>query len=206
MKYIITFLMLLTSVALSAQSAATIMDKSVDVYKKSNGMTAKFTVKYHSAKENRTETSDGIMNMKDNKFSFQTSDIMVWFDGKTQWSYLLNSEEVNITTPTEKDLLSSNPMAIMQSYKKHFRVEYNSDASSSVYNIVLTPKQKDDITKVEMRINKFTYIQELIAITTKDGNVCTIALKDVKTKVNQPNNSFVFDEEQFPDVEIIDLR
>ena len=44
-------------------------------------------------------TQEGTLLLKGNKFHLNTGDVETWFDGKTQWSYLRQNEEVNVSTP-----------------------------------------------------------------------------------------------------------
>ena len=46
------------------------------------------------------------------KYTMQTPQLKVWFDGRTQWTYLLNTGEVSITEPDASEQMASNPFAI----------------------------------------------------------------------------------------------
>lgn len=48
--------------------------------------------------------SAGVIELKGEKFVLKTDDGITWFDGKTQWSYLRSSDEVNISNPTGTEL------------------------------------------------------------------------------------------------------
>ena len=45
-----------------------------------------------------------------------------------------------------------------------------------------------------------------IAVFSKNGISSTIRISKMKTGVNQPDSYFVFNEKDYPDAEIIDLR
>jgi len=47
----------------------------------------------------------------------EMDEMQAWFDGKTQWAYMAQNNEVSITEPTEKELAETNPMAILSGYK-----------------------------------------------------------------------------------------
>lgn len=42
--------------------------------------------------------------MKGNKFKIEIPDAITWFDGTTQWVYIKDTDEVNITNPTGDEL------------------------------------------------------------------------------------------------------
>ncbi len=83
-----------------AQDAVAILDKAAQAYEQSNGIKATFSMHTHSDKQNISESFEGTIQMKGNKFHYSTPDMKVWFDGKTQWTYMEQTEEVNVTTPS----------------------------------------------------------------------------------------------------------
>ena len=72
--------------------------------------------------------------------------------------------------------------------------------------IELVPKKKSDIVRVELQIEKFSGLPASIAVFSKNGISSTIRISKMKTGVNQPDSYFVFNEKDYPDAEIIDLR
>ena len=62
--------------------------------------------------------------LKGNKFCLESGGIKTWFDGKTQWSYVEQNEEVNVSSPTPEEIQSVNPYALLTAYKKGFNYRY----------------------------------------------------------------------------------
>jgi outer membrane lipoprotein-sorting protein len=85
----------------------------------------------------------GTFTLKANKFFLEVDDMKVWFDGKTQWAYVPQSNEVSITEPTENELAETNPLAILQSYKSKCNMQFDKTKSTQQWTIVMIPKQKN---------------------------------------------------------------
>ena len=107
-----------------AQDAVTILDKSAQFYEQSNGIKAKFTLHTSIPQQNVSESLEGIIQMKGDKFKLETPDMTTWYDGKTQWVYVERNEEVNISTPTGDELQFTNPALVLRMYKKGFSAVY----------------------------------------------------------------------------------
>ena len=193
-----------------AQNAVSILDKAADAYENSNGISASFTLNTRSDVQKVSESFEGTIHMKGDKFTLVTPDMTTWFDGTTQWSYVERNEEVNVSTPTGEELQFTNPALLLRMYKKGFTPKYigESTASSgkSAYDIELTPKKKGDILKVELQIEKSSNFPTKIKVEAKNGISSTIHISNLKTGVNQPDDFFVFKESDYPDAEVIDLR
>ena len=88
---IITLLTLTVEPAyrLSGQSKSdpgAILEKTLQVYKAWGGMVVKFTFHSRNEQNGASESFEGILRMKNEKFVMTTPEMMVWFDGTTQWT------------------------------------------------------------------------------------------------------------------------
>lgn len=202
--------MLLVTFGISAQNASEILDKAASVYNNSNGISATFAIRTHSEQQNMAESFEGQITMKGDKFTLVTPDLITWYDGTTQWTYMTRTEEVNISTPSGDELQFTNPSILLNSYKKGFTAVYKGESTATngkaAYDIALTPKKKNDILQVELQIEKYASLPAGIAIKMKNGISNTIVISNVKTETNQPDSFFTFNEADYPDAEIIDLR
>jgi len=210
MKKIISIISLFVALNASAQNATSILDKAIEAYNNSNGLNASFTMRINYGGQNGIESFEGIVDMKGDKFAFKTPDVHLWFDGTTQWTYPVRSGEVNVNNPSDKELLASNPAVILRNYKSQFNAKYKGESTATngkaAYDIILTPKSKGDITNIQLQIDKLSYMQSSIVVTTRDGGSYTIRFNDIKTNANQSDALFVFNESEYPDAEVIDLR
>lgn len=195
---------------LHAQNPVSILDKAAEAYEKANGIKATFTMRTQSEAQQVNESLEGTIQMKGDKFVWQTPDMTTWFDGTTQWTYVPRNEEVNVSTPTGDELQFTNPALLLRSYKKGFKAAYKGESTASdgksAYEIELTPKKKGDIVRAILQIEKFTSFPAAITVESRNGMRSTIRIGKLETGVNQPDSFFVFKEADFPDAEIIDLR
>lgn len=202
---------LLLSVASFAQkNAEEVLSKAAVKYEQSGGISARFVSTITTPKNPNGEDIEGSIDTKDNKFVLITPGMRTIFNGTTQWVYLEESEEVNISNPTGEELQLVNPMLLLKSYKTDFTVSYKGEHvgqnGKSVYTTVLIPKKKNNITKIELQIDKISFMPSFITVSTKNEMNTTITIKDLKMNINKPDSYFVFNESDYPDVEIIDLR
>lgn len=193
-----------------AQDAVSILDKAAATYEESNGLTAHFTMQTRSDVQQVSESFEGTIHIKGDKFVLMTPDMTTWFDGTTQWSYVERTEEINVTTPTGEDLQTTNPAILLRSYKKGFTATYKGESTApngkAAYDVELVPKKKGDIIRVELQVEKFSSLPASIAVYAKNGISTTVRITRMETGVNQPDAFFVFNEKAYPDAEIIDLR
>ena len=195
----------------NAQSAnaESVIEKTSQLYKDWGGMDIRFATNIRSEKSGSSESFEGEIIMKNNKFVLKTPDMMTWFDGTTQWTYMPRNKEVNVITPTGSDLRLLNPMLLLQDYKKEFNVSYIGESTSAnakiAYDIALVPKKKDDIEKIEVQIEKNTSLPAKVVVIMRNDVRSTVTIKDIKAS-NPSDHLFTFPTADYPDAEIIDLR
>lgn len=192
-----------------AVDAGAVLDKTSQIYRQWDGMNIKFTMNIRSDKSGISESFEGTIAMKADKFILETPDIKTWFDGTTQWTYVSRTGEVNVHTPTGGDLQMLNPMLLLQGYQKDFNVSYIGESTSAnvktAYDVALIPRKKDDIEKIELQIEKGTSLLVKITVTMRNDMRNVIHVKTIKEAVF-PDDIFTFPESEYPDAEMIDSR
>jgi outer membrane lipoprotein-sorting protein len=194
----------------AAQNAAEILAKATAAYNQSNGMMASFSLHTRAGKQQLSESTEGIIQMRGNKFTLSTPDVKTWYDGTTQWTYVEHTQEVNISTPEGDELQFTNPAILLGSYQKDFTATYKGEATAAngkaAYVIELKPKKKTNIVSIELQIEKYAGLPVRIHLESKNELHNTIQISHIKTNVNQPADFFSFPQADYPQAEIIDLR
>ena len=183
-----------------AINANEVLTNASEKYQKDGSISAQFTL---SGVGNST---DGTITISGDKFHLSTPLLSIWYNGRTQWTYSAETNEVNITEPTVEELQQVNPFAIIN----YFRMQFNATllkSANSMYRIQLTPLKSvnTSISKAIVTLNASTLYPNEIALTI-DNNIITIKTKDIKAIKNVPHKTFVFDEKKNPNAEIVDLR
>ncbi|MDR2775282.1 MAG: hypothetical protein LBC19_11180 [Tannerella sp.] len=213
-SYRLTFVIIMfiaVSLDTSAQTAdaKAIIGKTSQIYKQWDGMAINFITHIRSDKSGISESFEGTIVMKGDKFVLTTPDMMTWFDGVTQWTYMPRTGEVNMNTPSGSDLRFLNPMILLEDYQEDFNVSYIGESTSAnaktACDIALTPKKKDDIERIEIQIEKSTSLPAKLVVTMRNNMRNVIHVKELKED-SPPDDMFTFPENKYPDVEIIDLR
>lgn len=196
-KLKITFVLLLMAVASYGQTAKQVLDKAAAAVSNKTGVTASFTLK--GGKMN----DKGTISIKGRKFTATTPDVIIWFDGKTQWTYVKKNEEVNVSTPTESQLQQLNPYNFIYMYKKGY--SYTMQKKGNGYEVHLTATDKKrSVQEMYITVNSKTYIPTQIRVKHSKG-WNTIEISNFK-KANLPDGLFRFNSKDFPHAEVIDLR
>lgn len=154
------------------------------------------------------QMTSGSFTMKGNKFMLDMSLIKVYFNGMTQWSYASNTNEVSITTPSEKELAETNPMALLLAYYFKSKISFSTETKSSKNHCIdLTPESKDkDLSKISLQVDKLNGELKSIKLFYKNGTTYTSTLHNFKRGVAVADSYFVFDKSKFKGVTINDLR
>jgi outer membrane lipoprotein-sorting protein len=149
----------------------------------------------------------GTFVLKANKFTLEMDETKVWFNGKTQWTYVKSDNEVTITEPSVDELAQINPMAILASFKAKSLIRFCKAKSTSSELIELIPKsKKDEFTKVEVQLNKKTKTLESIRLVDKKKSITILKLTNYKNIGNVTDDMFTFKKINYKNILINDLR
>ncbi len=180
-----------------AQTAKSVLDRTAANITVKSGVQADFKM------SGSMGSTSGTIAVKGKKFHATTPQAIVWFDGKTQWTYMKNNDEVNVTTPTEAQLQAINPYNFINLYKNGY--DYTLNKSGKDYIVHLTASSKDKkIREMFITINKSTYHPTQVKLL--QGTKWTIFDISNLKKQNVPDSQFRFNAKDFPQAEVIDLR
>ncbi len=179
------------------KQAREVLDKTAHALAQAGGVRATFG-----------GTTEGTLLLKGDKFYLNSGGVQSWFDGKTQWSYLESSEEVNVSSPTPEELQTINPYSLLSIYKKGYNYKYagaKSRNGKQGYEVILTPEREQDIASITLFVSK-AYQPLYIKVEQSNNSVNEIIVTSYQTHQPLDDTAFRFDKKKYPDAEVIDLR
>lgn len=190
--------------------AEEILKTASEKYNEAGGIKATFELNIFDSKDKLNQTYNGKINLKGKQFNLEVEDMETWFDGKNQWVYLKETKEVNLSCPSQEELLSINPINLFQLYKFNFNTQYLGTVNidkKKLHKIRLTPPDKyNNIKEIIITFDFVTYAPHGIKIVTDENNTTRVNILTYLKKQEFTNNIFRFKPQDYPDAEIIDLR
>lgn len=183
--------------AQNAAEARKVLDKTAAIVGRSGGASAQFTMS--SGKYGNTS---GAISIKGNKFHASTPQAIVWYNGKTQWTYMKKTDEVNISTPNEAQQMSMNPYKFITMYKSGYTLSMKTNGSNKEIHMVAQNKNRS-IPELYITVNS-KYLPTQIKMR-QGSQWSTITISNFQAK-NLSDATFVFNAKEYPSAELIDLR
>lgn len=207
MNICFTLFFLLSAVAGYSQTAKDILDETASRLKKSGGIQATFEATSFLGTTEKGSTN-GTICVKGSKFKVNTSDACIWFDGKKQWSLYANSDEVNVSTPTPEEIQSINPYTFIELYKQGYDLSLKEVAyrNESCYEITLSAQdQHAKLREMKVIVDKHKFYPRSVRL--KQGNDWfRVRILNLKTNQKWSDKYFEFDQKEYPNIDVIDLR
>ncbi len=145
-----SILFVCTAFAQQEVEAKAILDKAAQEIQKSTGSKSEFSLQISNSQTKETQTLNATLYLKGNKFKFLLPNTEMYYDGKTQWVYMPDANEVNISEPSKEELEMVNPTAILSSYTKGYKLNKEDDNivdSKGVYVINIYPEDRNKHSK-----------------------------------------------------------
>lgn len=213
MKDIYLLLAFLLAFPVDAQQngAVQLLDRAAASYSQKGGVDAAFHIDVLEYGGAVSTSFDGTIQLKGSKFRLVVpGEMMCWFDGRNEWLYLLDAQEVNLSNPSEEELLQLNPVNVFLLYKHGFDARLMGDKTwkgKTVQPVVLTPQDKaSDLRDIEVYFEKNTLQPMHIRVTNKDLSGSVVEVTKYVSGQSYAEAMFVFPQKEYPTAEVIDLR
>lgn len=149
------------------------------------------------------QSTSGTIRLSGSKYKVTTPEMTTWFDGKTQWAYMPDTEEVNVSNPTKAEQASMNPYTFLSLYKKGYN--YSMKKNKGSYDIHLVAENKNaSIPEVKVNITN-SYIPTQVSIR-QGKQWMTVSISDLAGNQKFDKSTFTFPKSKYPNAEVIDLR
>jgi outer membrane lipoprotein carrier protein len=190
--------------------AKSILDKVSKKFKSFKAVQAVFHLKVEDASGKVQGNRQGTVFMKGNKYKVQMAEQEIFSDGTTIWTYDKGANEVTVATidPTANSI---TPQKIFTNfYDKDFLYKLNGEKKTNrkvIQEIELTPVDKSKaFHKVYVYVDKAAQNISSTKILEKNGNRYTYTVDSFKSDPPLSDAIFVFNKNNYPGVEVVDLR
>jgi outer membrane lipoprotein-sorting protein len=169
---VLSFACITTVQAQKDKRAAEILDAMSEKYRAVPAFKAQFTYTMESPSTGINETYNGDIAVKGSKFHLNMGEQEIINNGSTVWTYLKESNEVNISDyePDEDEI---SPTKIFNIYKKGYKYSFLEETKEGgqVYEVVdLIPEDKSkQIFKVRLMVNKKDKSMRSLRVFEKNG-------------------------------------
>lgn len=200
---------LLLSLPLFSQSNAeskAIMDKAFAGFETSKGIQLSFKTSSQDADGNTYQPESGTAFIKGNRFKLEMESMNIWFDGVTQWVFIKEANEVNISKPDGQEIAAVSPLALLGMYKNGYMLKApisKTIKDTPVWQIEMIPSAGNrDFKVVVASINKKDHTVMQVILTAANGMKTQIDLSGYNANHQFDDALFRFDKTTYPGVEI----
>lgn len=208
----LAFALLLNSsvFAQSSDKAKVILNKVSANLKTMKAMKASFEITIKSKDGKVTDTRKGSVYMKGDKYLVKINGQEIYCDNETVWTYIKESNEVQISEFEDGDDNFSPSKLFTNFYEKAYAYKYlgfKKYTKASYYFVGLVPLKKSvQYEKIVLKINKASNLIVGGSVYDKNGNIYKYRIFNYSKNPSLSDNLFVFNKTKHPNVEVVDLR
>jgi len=167
-----------------------------------------FDFNFKNITQEINEQQKGNIKIKENKFRLELDQQIIISDDTTQWVYLKESNELQIMEYDSLDeMISPNKLfTIYEEGYKNTYVELKTDSDLSLHIIDLFPIESNSFQKIQLQINSEKIQLHNIILYDKNGGTFNYLITKFNIDTDLDQNLFKFNKEDYPEIQIIDLR
>lgn len=190
------------------QKALTLLNEVSAKAKSSKTIKADFSYTMENKQAKINETKKGTLLVSGDKYKLTAAGQTVICNGKTVWTYLKESNEVQVNNLEDKDE-ALTPSKLLTSYSKNYKATIIKDKTNTDPNAVsmeLIPNVQKNFTKAILTVDKIKKQVLSFKLFDKSGNIFTYKVTNYQVNVPSVPSEFTFDASKFPGVDVIDMR
>jgi outer membrane lipoprotein-sorting protein len=187
-----------------------ILDKMSAKYKAMSSFSANFAYGSVSTSGKKGRMSTGSILAKGVKFKLNMAGQEIYNNGKELFTYVKETNEVNITEYDSSEDSPFSPSNIYTIYKKGYNYKFVKEENiggKTLEIVELIPQNKDgNVNKIQIGVNKADQSIANWKIWDNGGKITVFEVSAFKPNVPASDASFTFNKGKYPGVEVIDLR
>ena len=195
----------LAAFAQTDKKATAILDEVSVKTKAYKTIKIEFTYSMDNAKQKIHDKFKGTLLSKGDKYKLTAAGQDVISDGKTVWTYLKDTKEVQINNVGEDDE-AFTPTKLLSGYNKDFKSKFIEEKGNEQLIELYPLKKGKSFTKVQLTIDKTKKQISRFVIFDRNGSTFTYLVDKFVTDQPIADNVFTFNKAEHPGVEINDMR
>ena len=190
------------------QKASLLLDEVSQKTKSHKSIKADFSYTMENKQAKINEVKTGSLLISGDKYSLTAAGQTIICNGKTIWTYIKESNEVQINDVDDKEDVMT-PSKLLSSYNNNYKSKIIKDKAQTDPNfesVELIPNTIKNFTKAILVVDKNKKQVKSFILFDKSGNTFTYKVTNYQTDIPVTNSDFSFEASKFPGVEIIDMR
>ena len=167
-------------------------------------MDVDFDFNFKNTSQDINESQKGNIKINQNKFRLDLNQQLIISDDSIQWIYLKESNELQIMEYDSQDEMIS-PNKLFTIYENGYKSQYI-ELKENNHIIDLFPIESNEFKNIQLHIDQDKIQLKKIILFDKNGGSFSYLITKFITDKEIDENAFRFNEANYPDLEIIDLR
>ncbi len=174
-----------------------------------SSISADFQYIMENTNENISDSYNGKLLLKGDKFRLEIAGQVIISDGISIWTYIPDAEEVQVNSAEESEDLFT-PAKLFSSYSEDFEASYKKQYSvgpRKIHVLKLIPlDESQGFNKAEMELDAESLQLIRFSLFDNHHNKFGYIVDKFFTDKDLNDNLFTFNSAEYPDVEVIDMR
>lgn len=165
-----------------------------------------FTTTYIAGNTGEKNVSNGECAVSGKKSYVKFGGLETFFDGRTQWVFMPDNNEVSVSEPTLAEQREANPLLMVRDYAQTHRVGFDEDKADDCHLLCLYPTvaKRVDYFRIKLAVDKKTYRIRRIEFCQRNADRIVLTVRSWQPLPK--DFRFAFDAAKHPHVEVNDLR
>ena len=190
--------------AQSADEANVVLDKALAALKADAPVCMDYTYRVVDEDGELLQDDKGVIYVDGGRYALIMQDMKVWCDGKVQWSYMREVDEVYVTDAASDEAQSLSPIYIMEHYRAGRAVSLVYKGDVAVVELRSLTDVAAEVVKLHIRKGDNRLVAMSIDMPGQGG--VEVLLDGYTAKCGADGDVFVCPLDEFSTAEVIDMR
>ncbi len=207
LKYILLLLAIMLCLPLSAQrvDADALLDKVAADIKDNAPVRMDYSYKVYDDDGELLQVDKGMLCVDNERYALLMENMMVWCNGVAQWSYMREIDEIYVTEASSDEAQNLSPLYVVECYRDGYKSSLT-DRGDCWFVKLQAADEEADVEKVELLVSKSNNRLEAMFIYMSGQGMVEVLLDGYTPKCVVPDDSFECPLDEFPGVEVVDMR